>query len=68
MLPQNSQHFALIEACITDDKNTLINVRKGSAGIGLNAEDLGMITAHSLFRSASYEAVLSTQVESLEKS
>ena len=52
VLPQNSQLFFLfpsIETCITHDKNALINVRKGSAGIGLNANDIGMITVTASF-------------------
>ncbi len=38
-----------VEARIAYDRNTVINVRKGSIGIGLSAVDLDMITTHNIF-------------------
>ncbi len=43
--------FAFItEAHIAFDRNTLIHIRKGSVGIGLNAVDHETITAHNIFQ------------------
>ncbi len=40
----------ITEAHIIYDRKSLINIRKGTTGIGLSAMDLEVITAHNVFR------------------
>ncbi len=40
----------ITEARIAYDRNTHINIGKGSAGIELSAADIETITAHNIFR------------------
>ncbi len=42
-------HVLPMEAHITYDRNTLINIGKGSTGFGLRLADLETITAHNIF-------------------
>ncbi len=51
--PLYLKHVLPMEACITYDRNALINIGKRSAGIGLSATDLDMITAYNIFWSPS---------------
>ncbi len=52
----------ITEAHITYDRNTLINVGKGSAGIGLSTADLETITTHNILRPAGPNASASDAI------
>ena len=42
--------FFLTESCISNDRNTIINIGKGSVGTGLNAADPETVSANSISR------------------